>query len=127
MALITLDLPTARRELAAIVKGRESYVYDGQDLNGRCYYMKADGSGASCVIGHLLAKLGATYDHFRGSDPNGCPVNNLPVRDLVGHGMIEADDVTITYLEVAQTVQDAQSPWGEAFTEAEQYAADATA
>lgn len=121
---ITLDLPTARKALAEIVKGREAYVYDGQDASGKCYYFKDNGA-PSCIIGHLLAKLGVTVEQVRGSDENACAINNLPISDLLRRdGFEETDGVTTQYLSIAQGWQDHKQPWGEAFAQAEAFAED---
>lgn len=108
-----IDLATARRELAAVVSGRESYVYPGAGKGGYCYYFDKTGA-PSCIVGHVLARLEVGPAIFQATY-----LNATSVVALVGEGFIDVDKDALSYLRVAQIAQDEGSTWGTALRLAE--------
>jgi hypothetical protein len=86
--------------------GRD-YVY--QKVDGACVYETKDGE-PSCIVGHVLARLTPDFKLFDGS--------------VVFHDNRDAlrargySDKAIAMLQIAQSMQDHEHPWGAALTAA---------
>lgn len=101
----------------------EDYVYNGYDNVGReeggmnCAYLNSDGT-PSCLIGHVLLRLGVPKEQFRTA--NFCTVGTFAeIAHLpVGHAALYV-------MRKAQAVQDERGTWGAALLAARDAASKA--
>lgn len=105
-----------------IAEKGEDYVYPraGRGSTGDgCRYFENDGS-PSCIVGHLLAKRGVTYDALLtlkfGAEMN----ESTSASGLVGARVIDLDpsqaDLLREFLVDVQALQDMGVAWGKAFS-----------
>ncbi len=99
------------------------YVYPGQpgDL---CFNFETDGA-PSCIVGHVLADLGLTYERASRLKVVGSSGAHDTVQYLVADGFPYTFSVgAMCALYVAQTVQDQRESWGAALDAARKASAD---
>lgn len=82
-----------------------------------CRYFEGD--TPSCIVGHLINRLGVTPGQVYEQQDNECAVADL-LRDL----RIMADLETQVYLYILQYMQDKGTPWGECKERADQFLTD---
>ncbi|MER5754394.1 hypothetical protein [Streptomyces sp. NPDC002088] len=120
-APIALSLEETKELLARAVeeKGRD-YVYkqvqvdsDGSTL---CAYFDPATKCPSCMVGHVLAYKGLTFDRLVNED--GDRNTFASVEALSDLGVISIDNPTLALLTVVQTEQDGGMTWGDAVDEA---------
>lgn len=103
--------------LRAVVAERPDYVYDSEavDENGvpMCVYV-ADGA-PSCLVGHVLHRLGVPLDALSVFDESGGKDAQLVVRRVLDG----TSGATAHRLWAAQSAQDNGETWGEALEAAE--------
>ena len=105
----------------------EDYVYEPEEnealLSDGCVYFDVEGQ-PSCLIGHVLSDLGMTS-----FEPESVE-NSSSVSTLIARGVLKVDDIdplsgsskTAALLAYGQSLNDNRSPWGEAVTQAIDYA-----
>lgn len=113
MPEIEITKDEARTLLAEVVaeKGRD-YVYPRANSGDGCVYFESDGS-PSCIVGHVLAKKGATLAQLED-----LALNGHAVETLFHEGIVLADHATRGALTRAQDIQDGGSTWGTALNAA---------
>jgi len=108
-----IDYDTAVKDVQEIIKGREDYVYvnpfgkkaGGEDgLN--CYYFDPNNGQPSCIVGHVFAKHGVTFEDVG-------VMNDNCIMDAIYVAGIDLDYQTRYFLEAIQERQDSGVPWGE--------------
>lgn len=117
---LVLDAPQAVAMLRKVVYGREDYVYVRPSNVPYCVNFTDEGQ-PSCVVGHVLAELGLTFEvaELLGVESN---VAIMSAADKVnecpdfGWTLTEA---AVQVLTAAQLVQDDGRTWGEALGRAE--------
>lgn len=111
--MITLgNLNEVKAELEEIVRGRENYVYAVPADADDCVYFDPASKAPSCIVGHLIARHGVTYDDVTAVRYN-CNIYTS-VAGLRGEDIVDASDDVVDYLNRVQSAQDVRIPWGEA-------------
>lgn len=115
MTQITLTYEEARALLERAVSGvGEEYVYgrvpDELFPEGACAYFNPATEAPSCIVGHVLAYKGVTYEDARKGRWN----IGVNADSLVSSGMIKCDAETRDLLETVQCNQDGGLPWADA-------------
>lgn len=131
--MIEITAEQAIEALRKVVAGNEEFVYElksdadraDQGVNkndGSCFY-EWDGK-PSCIVGHVLAELGASIGVLRHLDTRQT-AGIKASRQALSEQNIFTTSAAIDILHVAQYVQDRGSSWGEALADAEQVFANA--
>lgn len=112
--MITLTDEQVLADLAAVIAGREDYVYT-EENGPNCAYF--DGNQPSCIVGHVLARHGVTLADIQDdvADHNGDTVHTL-----AADGLLICSQAAEVALSMAQMMQDTGHTWGEAFAAAEE-------
>jgi hypothetical protein len=111
---ITLD--EAKELLGRAVKEKGAdFVYQPITDMGRtqCAYFDPSDKAPSCLVGHVLAYKGLTYERLESTSSV-----VTEVQELVEEGHIKVDNETLALLTVAQVEQDQGQTWGRALEEA---------
>lgn len=89
--------------LGMVIGGKENYNYRLND--GKCAYFNGDGS-PSCVVGHVLAKVGLSINPMNSGNTARFHLLNLAKENFTPKA--------IRLLRIAQKNQDTGSTWGQA-------------
>lgn len=117
---LVLDAPQAVAMLRKVVYGREDYVYVRPSNAPYCVNFTDEGQ-PSCVVGHVLAELGLTFEVAELLEIKG----NIAIRSAAGKVNKCPDfgwaltEAAVQVLAAAQLVQDDGRTWGEALGRAE--------
>lgn len=115
---IEITLDEAKDLLARAVEEKGStYVYEQvvNDLgDSQCLYFNPATRAPSCIVGHVLAYKGVTYDDMFANDVN----TFASVATLADTEFIKVDNKTQALLSIAQGEQDQGQTWGNAVQEA---------
>ncbi|MFF1701223.1 hypothetical protein [Streptomyces sp. NPDC058252] len=79
-----------------------------------CAYFDPKTKKPSCIVGHVLASKGVTFDRLDGRDRN----LYTNVQGLIDAEIIEVDNETQALLALAQNAQDLGETWGDALEKA---------
>lgn len=112
VAVLTLDLVNKTLDELVAEKG-EDYVYERNE-EARCTYVR-DGA-PSCIVGHLLAKIGVPIEELAQRETRGAGGMIALLNEagfLTTAEWPEAHDVE-HLLAAVQINQDSQIPWGQA-------------
>lgn len=113
---IHLTFEEASSLLADVVAEKgESYKY--ADYYGACVYFGTgvDGYVPACIVGHVLARKGLTFEDLGGDAIYGSMNAGCGVDILLQRGVLTVDhDVTAKLLAWAQEDQDTGIAWGAA-------------
>ena len=114
----TITATTALNLLEEVVREKGGdYVYPNLD---RCIYFDDEGA-PSCIVGHVLAKLGAIEGDLKSKIGPGIKVNEALLTSLIIDG-IELEEDAMNLLRAAQRKQDEGSTWGAAVSKARYWA-----
>lgn len=104
-----------------VKKNGEDFIYskvnDGYGNPG-CVYFDPRTKSPSCIVGHVLADLGVTFDELDSYDLN----SDTDVASLVVEEFLAISPATMKVLAAAQVAQDTGRTWGDALKEAEKVA-----
>lgn len=114
---VEVTLEAAKKTAREIVRERgvdhtyAQITLDHTTCEQACAYFDLEGN-PSCIVGIILFRLGLEPIQY-------LPENWLDVSDLRSAGLIEADDVTVAFLDDLQSRQDAGFTWSSALNYAE--------
>jgi hypothetical protein len=86
----------------------EDYVYFAPDPNSGCVYFDEDTHKPSCLVGHVLARHGVTFEDLTVQN------HDTEVSALIQEEFLIVDQRTKRLLAGVQARQDNMIPWGEA-------------
>lgn len=109
-------------DLAAVVEGREEYVYlDEREEGSGCVYFDDDfiGEPPSCIVGHVLARHGVTLTDLVNAEVEiERHINGSRVVLLTELGLLDISRKAAIALSEAQYAQDDGHTWGYALDQA---------
>jgi hypothetical protein len=104
---LTLSFNEVVGDLLEIIEEKGSdYRYEKPGGSTHCQYFR--GLQPGCIVGHLLAKHGVTYETL------GSTNNSKAVSELVDCYVLNIDDKTRAFLVDVQSSQDNGNSWGRA-------------
>jgi hypothetical protein len=117
---ITIDAAKALDLLAGAVKARgEDYVYDADGKHGgACYY--TDEGEPDCMVGQALADAGVPIEALDALNDKGAFHEDSV--DYLRANEVDVSPGAMKVFRAAQRKQDAGNPWGDAYSEARDYA-----
>lgn len=112
---LTLDI--VRPVMDEIVKDNPTKQIDV----GSCSYAGVDvhAGQPSCLVGHVLHQLGWSTEELAALDKSDPEGDGTAFETLVQYGLVKAERDVVRYLQVAQSTQDRQQPWLDAYRAAE--------
>uniref|UniRef100_A0AAU3I734 Uncharacterized protein n=1 Tax=Streptomyces sp. NBC_01393 TaxID=2903851 RepID=A0AAU3I734_9ACTN len=119
---VEITLSEAKELLARAVEEKGAgYVYKMPIVEARtgardhlCAYFDPATKAPSCLVGHVLAHKGFTYDRMEALDVN----TYASAATLVDTEVIKVDNQTRALLEIVQCEQDQGQTWGASLGEA---------
>lgn len=111
---ISMSRDLAERELDRLAEARPDYVYEKEPgtFKSSCVYFD-DERKPSCIVGHVLSRLG-----FEPGDDFMRAANAEDVEGLVAGGWLDVDEATTWLLQEAQRLQDDGQTWATAVAHA---------
>jgi hypothetical protein len=106
---VEISLDEAKGLLSRAVEEKGD-LYTYEQVDNQCLYFNPETKAPSCLVGHVLAYKGITFDGLDASEAN----NSTDVHDLVEAGVIRTNLETEYLLSLAQDQQDSGATWGRA-------------
>ncbi len=101
--------------LSKVIKGREDYIYAPPVPTGACVYWNPVKDQPSCIVGHVLDRMGVKAHRIEALDHNdGGGTNAAQINEVIPGLFSREASVLLNYI---QSAQDHGIAWGEAVTE----------